>query len=219
LRDLLKEVLSSGVLDTYAGDETQLPAILGGIDLVRKGAYSAAMRLVETTSSWGGDELGLMRRFAPREKLLNAAAEEHHGALGKPFSGNLAFFLGAVLGDAAEQVRDFYATADEFITRVVGLRHDGRLERLAGLSRADVVSLIWQKANPYDANAVLVLTAQGDELGYLRRGIARQIAQRLKQKASISGHVAALLGEHFDPNERLYVGVKILQDAPKSIDP
>jgi hypothetical protein len=79
-----------------------------------------------------------------------------------------------------------------------------------------VVSLVWDKKNPYDANAILVLNTQGDDLGYLRRGIARQLTQRLKKKASVSGHVGAVLGEEFEPNERLYIEVKVVQPAKEA---
>lgn len=37
MKDLLKELLASAALDTYSGDEAHLPALLGGIDLIRKG--------------------------------------------------------------------------------------------------------------------------------------------------------------------------------------
>ncbi|HCC33464.1 MAG TPA: hypothetical protein DEQ28_06160, partial [Clostridiales bacterium] len=159
----------------------------------------------------GTDEVGLIRQFAPVGNLLNAAAEERHGAFGEPFGGELGFLWGAVLGDDAGKVRDFYKDADEFITRVVGLRYGGRLDRLNDLSGGDMVTLIWCKNNPHDPNAILVLNPQGDDLGYLRRGIAYQLAQRLKKKASLSGHVAAVLGEECDPNDRLYVRVKVTQ--------
>ncbi|MCL6645369.1 MAG: HIRAN domain-containing protein, partial [Dehalococcoidia bacterium] len=195
MKDLLKEIVASGKLDTYSGDETHLPALLGGIHLLRKGAFSAAMRVLGTVSRWGVDEVGLMRGFVPLDRLLNGAAEEQHGSFGEPFGGNLGFFCCAVLGDAAGKVQDFYRSSNEFITRVVGVRHNGRLDRLEDVSEKDVVSLVWEKNNPYDANAILVLNTQGDDLGYLRRGIAHQLVQRLKKGASLSGHVAALLGE------------------------
>ncbi|HSW10462.1 MAG TPA: HIRAN domain-containing protein [Bacillota bacterium] len=211
MKGLLKELVAVGALDAYSGDETHLPALLGGIDLIRKGAFAAAVRLLGTTSRWGTAEVALIRQFAPLGGLLNAAAEEQHGAFGKPFGGELGFFWGAVLGDDAGKVGDFYKGADEFITRVVGLRYGGRLERLDDLSPGEPVTLIWQKNNPHDPHAILVLNPQGDDLGYLRRGIAYQLAQRLKKKAALSGNVTAVLGEEFDPNERLYVRVKVMQ--------
>jgi hypothetical protein len=209
MKDLLKEVLASGVLDTYSGDETHLPALLGGIDLIRKGASSAAMRLLGTVCRWGTDDIGLLRQFAPAERLLNAAAEEYHGSFGEAFGGELGIFWGAVLSDAAGKVREFYKHADAFVTRVVGLRYDGRLERLEDLLSGDPVTLLWDKNNSHDPNAIVVLNAQGDRLGFLRRGIAHQLVQRLKKKASLSGQVAVVLGEDYDPNERLYVAVKV----------
>jgi len=210
MKDLLKEMLATGAMDSYGGEELTLPAILGAIHLLRKGAFAPTLRLLGTVSRWGVDELGLIRRFVPRDRLLNAAAEEHHGAFGEPFGGN-RFLWGALVGDHAGQIEDFYMNADEFITRVVGVRHEGRCERLDHMSNGDIVSLIWDRNNPYDPNAILVMNTHGDDLGYVRRGIARHLARRVKKGAVLSGQVAVLLGDDFGPNERLYIAAKVVQ--------
>jgi len=70
MKELLKELPASGTLDAYSGDETHLPAILGGIHLLRKGALATAMRPLGTASRWGADELALFRGLVPPEKLL-----------------------------------------------------------------------------------------------------------------------------------------------------
>jgi hypothetical protein len=77
MKDLLKEMLVAGALDSYAGGETTLAAILGSIHLLRKGAFAPSMRLLGTVSRWGVDEIGLIRRFVSQDRLLNAAADEH----------------------------------------------------------------------------------------------------------------------------------------------
>ena len=87
----------------------------------------------------------------------------------------------------------------------------GRGPRSWPLSLPRYVARRWPSSVSDGTNAILVLNPQGDDLGYLRRGIAYQLAQRLKKKASLSGHVAAVLGEECDPNERLYVRVKVAQ--------
>lgn len=207
MKDLLKEMLVAGALDSYAGAETTLAAILGSIHLLRKGAFAPSMRLLGTVSRWGVDEIGLIRRFVSQDRLLNAAADEHHGAFGEPFGGNRLLW-GALLGDAAGQIEDFYAHTDEFITRVVGVRYQGRGERLDDLSDGDIISLIWDKNNPHDPNAMLVMNTRGDDLGYLRRGIAHHLARRVKKGTAWLGQVSVLLGDDFGPNERLYIAVR-----------
>ncbi|NPV72059.1 MAG: hypothetical protein HPY55_15745 [Firmicutes bacterium] len=90
-----------------------LKEILGGVYLLRKGALSAAVRVLGTVARWGVDEVGLMHAVVPSERLLNAAAEEQHGSFGEPFGGNTGFFWGGVLGDAAGKVQDFYGSAND----------------------------------------------------------------------------------------------------------
>ncbi|HHV78326.1 MAG TPA: hypothetical protein GXX40_01705 [Firmicutes bacterium] len=210
MKSLLKELATSGQLDAYTGDELQLPALIMGIALLRKGALSAGIRALSGVSKWGHGEIGFVRSLAPKELILNAAAEDYHCSFGGGFEvSGLAFVWGALLGDSAGRVLAFYEEANEFFTRVVGLRHERRLERVKEVSPGDCALLVWDPANPYDPMAIRVLDDKGRDLGYLRATVARFLVPRIKKGALLKARVAAVLGEQFGPNDRLHLKVRV----------
>ncbi len=72
------------------------------------------------------------------------------------------------------------ASVDAYVT---GLRFDGRAEALRELTVGDRITIRADAHNPYDPNAVRVYSADGRDLGYLSRDVARGLATRLDDQA------------------------------------
>lgn len=214
MKELLKYLVITGKLDAFKGDENQLPWLLSGIDLIRKGALLAGIGQLKKINRWGLDEIELIRNTVPFWRGLNAAAEDYHATFGKPFSdGTLAFLWGALLGPYAGLVFTFYQEAPKFCTRVVGVGHDGREACLSSIERGDAVTLLWEPQNPKDPLAVRVFDSQGRDLGYIRSTVAHCLAARIQAGQVFRGRVVQVLGPEFDINERLNVEIESLGDS------
>jgi single-stranded-DNA-specific exonuclease len=75
--------------------------------------------------------------------------------------------------------RDEYAgiaEATSFVTKAVGVSFEGRQETVSHLAEGDVLEVVRQADNEKDPNAVALVTASGDQIGFLRRQIAAAIA-------------------------------------------
>lgn len=85
------------------------------------------------------------------------------------------------LFDKAAEIlaRDEYASiadAERFVTKVVGVSFEGRQQKVAGLSEGSELAVVRQPDNPYDPHAMAIMTSAGDQVGFLRRQIARALA-------------------------------------------
>lgn len=214
VEDLLKELIANGYLETFDGDELQLPLLLRAILLIRKGALAAGAKLLGSLHTWGKSEIDLLRSTVEPARLLNVVAEDYHGSFGNSMSqGAAGIVCGAILGDLVCRVQRFYDESAEFITRVVGLRYEECLDRVEGLLPGEPVNLLWEPQNPHDPKAIKVLDRNGKDLGYLRRNIAHSLVSRIKRGAALSGRVMVVLGPEFDVNDRLNIEVKVWENS------
>lgn len=208
--ELLQEVAGSELMGGFVGSrQFQIPVLLSGIALARKGALSAAAAVLSSVEDWGKPEIELVRRMVTPDRFLNMVAEDLHGSFGRPMcEGPAGLGWGAILGDRVVEVREFYSQAPEFITRVVGLRFNGRLGLCEGIAPGQPVYLLLEPLNPHDSQALSVVGANGSQLGYVKRSIAAQVAPRMRKGTAFAGHVEVLLGPQFDVNDRLNIKVK-----------
>ncbi len=211
MKELLEELVKNGILEAFEDEnEFHLPFLLSGVALVRKGALSAGAGVLGSVSTWGKPEIDLLRSTVEPTRLLNVVAEDFRGCFGKStHQGPVGLAWGAVLGDLVSRVEKFHEEAPEFITRVVGLRYEERLDRIESLKPGQPVSLLWEPLNPYDSKAIKVLDVHGEDLGYLRKGIAHRLVPRIRKGAALSARVVVVLGEEFDVNDRLNIEVKV----------
>ena len=94
-------------------------------------------------------------------------------------------------GPASELVEDLFAHADEilareeyagiadapsFHTKLAGVTFEGRQDVLAQLAPGAPLRLGRQPDNPYDANAVALYDARGDQVGFFNRRLAAALA-------------------------------------------
>jgi hypothetical protein len=208
MKDIISKIYDGEGSMTYQGHELDLPFILAGIHLLRQGAFQTSFGHLAMVKQWTRDAVSLVKSSIPLEILVNAAAEDLYGAFEGCRREGLGFLWGAVLGDHCGDIYDYYLHSTVFSTRVVGLKYDGRLRNLEYISKGQPVALTWEPDNPYDPNAIQVVSSRGEDLGYLRRTISKQVAQRLRRGEVFAGSVATILGEEYPVNERLYIRVK-----------
>lgn len=227
MRDLIEQLLAAGALDGLDPADLSVPHLLRGLMLVRRGALHAAVDDLARVRRWQPAHFSLLRAGAAPERWLNLFCEVYeHGfdGCGRIYDGvrdhlaagcgrkdpmRLGLLWGVLLGDRVDQAWTFYRTSPEFLTRVVGLRYDNRLERLDGLNEGEPVHLAWEPHNPHDPNAIRVRSAAGEDLGFLRRTLAELLAPQIRRRGlSLSGEVACVLPEEFDPNVRLHILVR-----------
>lgn len=202
---LLKDVARLGYIEAWPGSGEDLIFLLQGIDRLQKGVIWAGIRDLEAVDRWHPLAAKLLAKYVPEEVLLNAAAELYHNGFRR--DKRLLLILGAVLGPAALAVPEYFAVAERFITRVVGLRYGHRFEELEALEPGMLLYLVREPENPHDPNAVAVLAPWGAPLGYLHRPLAAALTARCEKGETFAARVAAVLGPDADPNERLYIEV------------
>ena len=84
-------------------------------------------------------------------------------------------------------------------TKVVGVTFEGRQEVVARLQRGDRVWLDREPTNPYDSNAITVCRENGEQIGYLNRGLSKSINPLFKAYGfPVKGRVTLLTGGSYD---------------------
>lgn len=113
---------------------------------------------------------------------------------------------------------DPYATiadAEEFYTKAVGVSFDGRQEIVAELEPGEKVTLTREPANLHDNNAIAIETQQGQQIGYLKREIAKHLAPLLDTEVNYQATVSQVTGGGTDQS----FGVNLfLQKEPSPED-
>jgi len=124
------------------------------------------------------------------------------------------------LGDGALGLEDAFA----FNTKVAGVTFEGRQQIVRRLAAGDVLVLERQPDNPVDPHAVRVLTAGGEQIGYLSARVAARLAPSMdsgtRYSASVSqvtGGPGAVPGEERSHGVNIYV--QRLESAPEGVDP
>lgn len=135
-------------------------------------------------------------------------------------------------GASAELLDDLFAHADEtlaredyagieeapsFHTKLAGVTFEGRQEVLARLEPGTALRLVRQPDNEFDANACAVFDAHGDQLGFLNRRLAAQLAPVLDAGVAYDVEVTEVTGG--EPGRSLGVNVLVTRrDAVASAE-
>jgi hypothetical protein len=84
-------------------------------------------------------------------------------------------------------------------TRVVGVTFENRQEVVARLQMGDLIWLEREPGNPFDLNAIRVSRNNGEQIGYLNRYLASNIAPDLDRYGKpVRGKVTLLTGSSWD---------------------
>ena len=85
------------------------------------------------------------------------------------------------------------AEQDQFFTKIVGVSFENRQELLAELQVGQQLNLVHEKDNPHDEHAIAVF-ADGEQLGYLKRNIARHLAENFDNGVQYDAVVVQVTG-------------------------
>lgn len=86
------------------------------------------------------------------------------------------------------------ADADMFYSKLVGVTFEERQEVIPTLSDGEKLALLREPQNPFDRNAIRVLTSDGRDVGHIRKEIAAEIAPNIDQGERYSCYVTAVTG-------------------------
>ncbi|MHC1740151.1 MAG: HIRAN domain-containing protein [Anaerolineaceae bacterium] len=101
-------------------------------------------------------------------------------------------------------------------TKLVGVSFEDRQEVIARLETGDRVWLEMQMDNPFDRNAIMVSRSNGEQIGYLNRYLAKNIAPYFEAYGKpVRGKVSLLIGSSFDEYS---LGVIIAFKIPRLSD-
>jgi len=101
------------------------------------------------------------------------------------------------MGEAAAAT-DLYSNigeAEEFYTKAVGVTFEGRQSTLAILNRGERLSLAREPQNPHDPNAIALFTNEGQQVGYLKRELARHLAPLIDSGVEYEASVSDVTGQ------------------------
>ncbi len=68
---------------------------------------------------------------------------------------------------------------DDFHSKVAGVTFDGRQRFIPGLHAGQELEYRRDRFNPYDRNAVGLYDAQGNQIGFLSKEVASQVAPKM----------------------------------------
>lgn len=97
-----------------------------------------------------------------------------------------------------------------FDVRIVGVTFCHRQETISKLRIGQPLLVVRDPINPYDKNAIKVLTMSGEQVGFLDRNLAAMLSERMDHFGrEITGVVSALVGGYY-ADSSLGVRVKFL---------
>ena len=82
----------------------------------------------------------------------------------------------------------------QFHTKIVGVTFEGRQRFVVRLRRGEQLKLVRQPNNPYDPNAIAVFDSQGNQLGYIRRELAAEMAYKMDRGIQYTAEVTEVTG-------------------------
>lgn len=88
-------------------------------------------------------------------------------------------------------------TIFETRTKIVGVTRDNRQQLLEELSEMDDIHLVREPNNPHDENAIAVLNPDGEKLGYIRSGLAKELVvyMELYPDSVLIGEILDITGD------------------------
>ena len=88
-------------------------------------------------------------------------------------------------------------TVFETRTKIVGVIRGNRQDLLEELSEMDDIRLVREPNNPQDENAIAVLNPNGEKLGYIRSGLAKELVSymMLYPGAVLIGEILEITGD------------------------
>ncbi len=112
-------------------------------------------------------------------------------------------------------------TIFETRTKIVGVTRDNRQQLLEELSEMDDIHLVREPNNPHDENAIAVLNPDGEKLGYVRSGLAKELVayMELYPDSVLIGEILEITGDEVGKNYGCNIEISIIRSCDKSLKP
>jgi hypothetical protein len=107
------------------------------------------------------------------------------------------------------------APKDPIITKVVGVTFENRQIIIKQLHIGEMLELVQEPENPYDPNAVKVISRSGEDIGYLNKRLAEEVQWYFD--ASWLSRYAEILDIIGDSSEGQNIGV-VIKIYPPSLE-
>jgi len=159
--------------------------------------------------------LSLFKTLVEEEILWNIFFEFVFGSFKDPSIEelNITYLIGGVPDNIQKTAKDWYSSQHNFFTKVVGFRY--RKERFVvknsddlKIKPEDPVFVVREHDNQHDPNAISVIFANGEKLGYIRRTISHFLAPIMDKGIFYSGKIKAILNDFRDEDERIYLELR-----------
>lgn len=104
-------------------------------------------------------------------------------------------------------------TVFETRTKIVGVIRGNRQDLLEELSEMDDIRLVREPNNPHDENAIAVLNPNGEKLGYIRSGLAKELVSYMKlyPDAVLIGEILEITGDEVGKNYGCNIEVSLVR--------
>lgn len=104
-------------------------------------------------------------------------------------------------------------TVFETRTKIVGVTRGNRQDLLEELSEMDDIRLVREPNNPHDENAIAVLNPDGEKLGYIRSGLAKELVSYMKlyPDAVLIGEILEITGDEVGKNYGCNIEVSLVR--------
>ena len=97
----------------------------------------------------------------------------------------------------------------EFHTKVAGVSFDGRQRIVRQTQVGEILSLVREPNNPYDSNAIMVINGSGNQLGFIPKEIASNLASDMDSGSKYIATVTAITGTN--PGDTMGVNILVKQ--------
>ncbi len=104
-------------------------------------------------------------------------------------------------------------TIFETKTKIVGVTRDNRQELLEELSEYDEIKFVREPNNPHDPNAIAVLNPDGEKLGYIRAGLAKDLVayMELYPDSILVGEILEITGDEVGKNYGCNIEITLIK--------
>ncbi|MGI6767972.1 MAG: HIRAN domain-containing protein [Bacilli bacterium] len=82
----------------------------------------------------------------------------------------------------------------QFHTKVVGVTFENRQDYIKGMKIGEKIRLERDKNNPYDKNAIKVINAKGNQIGFISKELASKIAGKMDKGIKFRVAVSDITG-------------------------
>lgn len=101
----------------------------------------------------------------------------------------------------------------EFYTKVAGVTFEGRQRYIRHMQVGERLTLERDRYNSYDSNAIKVINASGEQIGFLSRDVAAQLAPKMDRGVFCYAVCSAITGDN--PGDNLGVNIRVIEQEIK----